>query len=166
MRKSHTGLLFLPFLVLLLPFFCESRDAGFTLERLLVLVRGSCWVLGPVLGRSWGVGRGSLMQGCPLAWGGGTPMGDQGSATHVGGGWWDSHAWPAVAQSCVSPRGLGPGTAGRGRRVQTWLGISGQSRHHTESKEFLSLKPDSTTALMALSPILFLQGMSHQQSAC
>lgn len=80
-KKIQIALLFLLpillllLLLLLLPFLCETADTVFTLGRLLVLVQGSCWVLGPALGRSWGVGRGSAAQAFPSVMGGGTPAG-------------------------------------------------------------------------------------------
>lgn len=77
MKKTQIGLFFL---LLLLPFLCETTGAGFTPGRLLMLVRGSCWVLGPALGRSCGVGGGSAAWGCPS----------------VSDCWWDSHRWPGA----------------------------------------------------------------------
>lgn len=144
MKKTQIGLFLL---LLLLPFLCETTGTGFTPGRLLMLVRGSCWVLGPALGRSCGVGGGSAAWGCPSVsdcwWGSHRWPGRWDS---VGDQQRDSCGWPVVGLPQVTssdsalrvPKGSRHRHCGQGEdRLQTWLGISGQSRHCTESKEFL-----------------------------
>lgn len=172
MKKTQIGLFLL---LLLLPFLCEATGTGFTPGRLLMLVRGSCWVLGPALGRSCGVRGGSgawgwvplsqwLLVGLPwvtgvvglhgwpvegLLWvaGGGTPTGDQ---------QWLS---PACPQG-VSAQAL---WAGGGQAANlTWDFWAEQTLHWIQG---IPLTQNGTTALTTLPPISSLQGMSRLQSA-
>lgn len=50
LRKTQIGLFF-HISLFHLPLLCKTVDTDITLERLLMLVRGSFWVLGPSLDR-------------------------------------------------------------------------------------------------------------------